>query len=198
LLSLLAMILAGKFADHQPLNRQSASFAREGIEIDVSTLADWVGACVGALDPIVSALRRHVLAAERLHVDDTTVPVLAKTKTRTGRLWVYARDDRPFGGKGPPAAFFDCSPSRHGEYPRTILDNWSGAMQADAFAGFNELYAEGRRPGPIFEAACWAHGRRDFFDLARLAKAHRRRPSRAPSRSPRSTIADGRRPAHLV
>jgi transposase len=112
-----------------------------------------------------------VLAAERLHVDDTTVPVLAKMKTRTGRLWVYARDDRPFGGQAPPAAFFDYSPSRHGEHPRRILADWSGVMQADAFAGFNELYAEGRMPGPIFEAACWAHGRRDFFDLARLAKA---------------------------
>jgi transposase len=169
--SLLALILVGKFADHQPLNRQSAAFAREGIEIDTSTLADWVGACVGVLDPIASALRAHVLAAERLHVDDTTVPVLAKTKTRTGRLWVYVRDDRPFGGKGPPAACFDYSPSRHGEYPRGVLAEWSGVMQADAFAGFNELYAEGRKPGPICEAACWAHGRRDFFELARLAKA---------------------------
>jgi transposase len=169
--SLLAMILVGKFGDHLPLNRQSAAFAREGVEIDTSTLADWVGACVVALDPIVSRLREHVLAAERLHVDDTTVPVLAKTKTRTGRLWTYVRDDRPFGGHGPPAAFYDYSPSRHGEYPRKVLTAWSGVMQADAFSGYNALYAEGRKPGPIFEAACWAHGRRDFFDLAKLTKA---------------------------
>jgi transposase len=169
--SLLAMILVGKFADHQPLNRQSAAFAREGVEIDTSTLADWVGACVVALDPIVSRLREHVLTAERLHVDDTTVPVLAKTKTRIGRLWTYVRDDRPFGGADPPAAFYDYSPSRHGEYPRKVLTAWSGVMQADAFSGFNALYAAGRKPGPIFEAACWAHGRRDFFDLAKLTKA---------------------------
>ena len=169
--SLLAMILVGKFGDHLPLNRQSAAFAREGVEIDTSTLADWVGACVVALDPIVSRLREHVLAAERLHVDDTTVPVLAKTKTRTGRLWTYVRDDRPFGGHGPPAAFYDYSPSRHGEYPRKALAAWSGVMQADAFSGYNALYVEGRKPAPIVEAACWAHGRREVFDLARLTKA---------------------------
>jgi len=169
--SLLAMILVGKFADHLPLNRQSAAFAREGIELDTSTLADWVGGCAAALDPVLAALRRHVLAAERLHVDDTTVPVLAKTKTRTGRLWTYVRDDRPFGGQGPPAALFDYSPSRHGEHPRRVLAAWSGVMQADAFSGYNTLYAEGRKPGRIFEAACWAHGRRDFFDLAKLSKA---------------------------
>jgi len=169
--SLLAMILVGKFGDHLPLNRQSAAFAREGIELDDSTLADWVGGCVAALDPILAALRRHVLAAERLHVDDTTVPVLAKIKTRTGRLWTYVRDDRPFGGQGPPAAFYDYSPSRHGEHPRRVLADWSGIMQADAFSGYNALYVEGRKPAPIVEAACWAHGRRDFFDLAKLTKA---------------------------
>jgi len=169
--SLLAMILVGKFADHQPLNRQSAAFAREGVEIDTSTLADWVGACVVALDPIVSRLREHVLAAERLHVDDTTVPVLAKTKTRTGRLWTYVRDDRPFSGADPPAAFYDYSPSRHGEHPRRVLAAWSGVMQADAFSGYNALYAEDRKPAPIVEAACWAHGRREVFDLAKLTKA---------------------------
>ena len=112
-----------------------------------------------------------MLAAERLHVDDTTVKVLAKTKTRTGRLWVYVRDDRPFGGQGPPAAVFDYSPTRHGEYPRKILAAWSGVMQADAFSGYNALYAADRKPEPVVEAACWAHGRRDFFDLAKLAKA---------------------------
>lgn len=169
--SLLAMILVGKFGDHLPLNRQSAAFAREGVELDVSTLADWVGACAAALDPILAELRRRVLAAERLHVDDTTVKVLAKIKTRTGRLWVYVRDDRPFGGQGPPAALYDYSPTRHGEHPCKVLAAWSGVMQADAFSGYNALYAKGRKPAPVVEAACWAHGRRDFFDLAKLAKA---------------------------
>jgi hypothetical protein len=155
--SLLAMILVAKFLDHQPLNRQSAAYAREGVGIDPSTLADRVGACVVALKPIVSRLREHVLAAERIHADDTTVPVLAKTKTKTGRIWVYVRDDRPFGGTDPPAAFFEYPPSRHGEYPRQHLAGWAGVMQADAFAGFNELYDAARRPGPVREAPCWAH-----------------------------------------
>lgn len=169
--SLLAMVLVNKFLLHQPLNLQSTTFRREGVEIDTSTLADRVGACVVALDPILAALRRHVLAAGRIHADDTTVPVLARTKTRTGRLWVYLRDDQPFGGAAPPAAFFEYSASRHGEHPGRHLAGWAGVMQADAFAGFNDLYDGKRRPGPILEAACWAHGRRKFFDLAKLAKA---------------------------
>ena len=169
--NLLAMILVGKFCDHLPLNRQSAAFAREGIELEVSTLADWVGGCAAALEPILAELRSHVLAAERLHVDDTTVKVLAKMKTRTGRLWVYVRDDRPFGGRAPPAALYDYSPSRHGEYPRKVLADWSGVMQADAFSGYNALYENGRLPAPVVEAPCWAHGRRDFFDFAKLTKA---------------------------
>ena len=110
-----AMILVNKFLSHQPLSRQSATFAREGVEIDTSTLDDRVGACVVALSCVVEAIRRHVLAAERLHADDTTVPVLAKKKTKTNRLWVYLRDDRPFGGTIPPAAFFEYSPTQHGE-----------------------------------------------------------------------------------
>ncbi len=169
--SLLAMVLVAKFLLHQPLNRQSATYAREGVEIDPSTLADRVGASVVASDPINGALRKHVLAAERIHTDDTTVPVLAKKKTRTGRIWVYLRDDRPFGGKDPPAAFFEYSASRHGEYPRKHLSGWAGVMQADAFAGYNELYDARRQPGPIYEAACWAHARRKFFELAKSAKA---------------------------
>jgi len=169
--SLLAMVLSAKFLLHLPLNRQSAAYAREGVDIDVSTLADWVGACVVALDPIVQAIRAHVLAAERIHADDTTVPVLAKQKTRTGRLWVYLRDDRPFGGKAPPAAFLEYSRSRHGEYPSEHLRGWAGVMQADAFAGFNALYDGARKPGPIVEASCWAHARRKFFELAKLIKA---------------------------
>ena len=168
---LLAMVLAGKFLLHQPLNRQSATYAREGVEIDTSTLADWVGACAAALEPMVEAIRAHVLRADRLHVDDTTVPVLAKLKTTTGRLWTYVRDDRPFGGNDPPAAFFDYSRTRAGEHPRAQLAGWTGLMQADAFAGYNDLYAAARKPGPIAEAACWAHWRRKFFDEAKLGKA---------------------------
>jgi len=169
--SLLAMILASKFLLHQPLNRQSATYAREGVEIDVSTLADWVGASVATLDPIVQAIRTHVFRGERIHADDTTVPVLAKLKTITGRIWTYVRDDRPFRGKVPPAAIFYYSRTRAGEYPRAHLAGWAGIMQADAYAGYNELYEARRRPAPIQEAACWAHGRRKFFELAKLAKA---------------------------
>ncbi len=165
------MVLVAKFLMHQPLNRQSAAYAREGVEIDTSTLADRVGACVVALDPIVQAIRTHVLSAERIHSDDTTVPVLAKLKTVTGRLWTYVRDDRPFGGKDPPAAFFEYSRTRAGEYPQRHLSDYVGIMQADAFPGYNALYDARRRPGPIIEAACWTHWRRPFFDLAKLAKA---------------------------
>ena len=169
--SLLAMILVAKFLLHQPLNRQSATFAREGIEIDTSTLADRVGACVVALDPIVQALKVHVLAAERIHTDDTTLPVLAKMKTVTGRIWTYVRDDRPFGGQDPPAAFFEYSRSRAGEYPQKHLAGFTGILQADAFSGYGALYEGRRKPAPIIEAACWSHGRRNFFDLAKLNKA---------------------------
>jgi transposase len=169
--SLLAMILYAKFGEHQPLNRQSASYAREGIELDTSTLADWVGACAATLTPLVELIRHHVFAAERIHGDDTTVPVLAKNKTATARLWTYVRDDRPFGGPDPPAALFSYSRNRSGEYPARHLAGYAGILQADAYAGFNELYDAKRRPGPITEAACWSHGRRNFFELADLRKA---------------------------
>jgi transposase len=169
--SLLAMILYAKFGEHQPLNRQSASYAREGIELDTSTLADWVGACAATLMPLVELIRRHVLAAERLHGDDTTVPVLAKNKTATARLWTYVRDDRPFGGPDPPAAIFYYSRNRSGEHPARHLAGYSAILQADAYAGFGELYDARRRPGPITEAGCWSHGRRKFFELADLRKA---------------------------
>ena len=168
---LLAQVLFFKYALHLPLNRQSAAYAREGIDLDVSTLADWVGAAAATLTPLVEAIRTHVFAAERIHADDTTVPVLAKGKTRTGRLWTYVRDDQPFGGRDPPAAAFFYSRDRTGEHPERHLASYSGLMQADAYAGFNRLYAVGRKPGPIIEVACWAHARRNFFDLARLKKA---------------------------
>ena len=168
---LLAHILFSKYSLHLPLNRQSATYAREGIDLDVSTLADWVGAAAATLMPLVEAIRVHVFAAERIHADDTTVPVLAKVKTRTGRLWTYVRDDRPFAGPDPPAAVFFYSRDRGGEHPEQHLVSYRGLMQADAYAGFNRLYEADRKGGPIIEAACWAHGRRKFFDLARINKA---------------------------
>jgi transposase len=154
--NLLATILEAKFAQHLPLNRQSETFAREGIKLDVSTLADWVGACTATLSPLVTLLRAHVLAGERLHGDDTTVPVLAKGKTSTGRLWVYARDDRPFAGQAPPAAMFFYSPDRTAAHPNRHLAGWQGILQSDAYAGFNDLFAPTRPPGPVTSAGCWA------------------------------------------
>jgi transposase len=169
--SLLAMILYAKFGEHQPLNRQSESYAREGIDLDVSTMADHVGACTAALNPIFKLIRRHVLAGQRIHGDDTTVPVLAKGKTITGRLWTYVRDDRPFAGPDPPAAIFYYSRNRNGEHPARHLAGYDGILQADAYAGFGDLYDGKRKPGPITEAACWSHGRRKFFVIADTSKA---------------------------
>ena len=168
---LLAMILYAKYGHHQPLNRQSESFAREGIDLDVSTMADWVGACTATLAPLVELIRLHVLGAARLHGDDTTVPVLAKGKTVTGRVWAYVRDDRPFAGPAPPAAVFFYSRNRDGEHPKKHLAAYAGILQADAYGGFNSLYDPQRSPAPITEAACWSHGRRKFFVLADVAKA---------------------------
>jgi transposase len=167
---LLADVLFGKYGAHLPLNRQSDIYAREGVGLDVSTLADWVGAAAATLMPLRDAIEAHVHAAERLHVDDTTVPVLAKGKCRTGRVWAHVRDDRPFGGKAAPAAVFYYSPNREGCHPQRQLANYTGICQVDAYSGYNALYAEGRQPGPIIEAACWAHGRRKLFELARLGK----------------------------
>jgi len=168
---LLAHVLFGKYGLHLPLTRQSVTYAREGIDLDVSTLADWVGATAVMLAPLIAAVRSHVFAAERIHADDTTVPVLAKGKTRTGRLWAYVRDDRPFGGSAPPAVVYYYSPDRTGEHPERHLAGWAGLMQADAYAGFNRLYEATRQPAPITEAVCWAHARRKYFDLARIKKA---------------------------
>jgi transposase len=168
---LLAQVLFAKYRAHLPLNRQSDIYANEGVDLDTSTLADWVGACAATLMPLVDEITKHVFAAERIHADDTTVPVLASGKTRTGRLWAYVRDDRPFGGRAAPAAMFSYSPDRRGEHPEKHLAGYSGIMQADAYAGFNGLYVAGRKPGPIIEAACWAHGRRKLYELADLLKA---------------------------
>jgi transposase len=173
--SLLAMILWSKYAMHLPLNRQADAFHHEGIPLEVSTMADWVGACAAALEPLTGLIRAHVFAASRLHGDDTTVPVLAKGKTRTGRLWVYVRDDLPFGGHDPPAAAYFYSPDRKGEHPRDHLRDWSGVLQADAYGGFSALYKEARLPGLIQEAACWAHARRNFFKMADIEAAARKK-----------------------
>jgi transposase len=173
--SLLAMLVFEKFGQHQPLNRQAERYAREGVPLSLSTLADQVGACCAVLEPIFNLIVSHVFSGERIHGDDTTVPVLAKGKTDIARSWVYVRDDRPFGGPAPPAAVFYYSRDRSGEHPQTHLARYSGIFQADAFAGYNKLYDTGRAAGPIMEAACWAHARRKFFELADLAQAAKRK-----------------------
>ena len=167
--SLLAMILFEKYGQHQPLNRQSERYGREGIDLSLSTLADQVGGCAQLLKPVYDLIGAHVFRAGRVHGDDTPVPVLAKLQTRKGRLWVYVRDDRPFAGDDPQAAVFFYSRDRAGEHAERHLAGYAGILQADAYAGFNRLYAGDRVPGPLTEAACWAHGRRKFFVLADIA-----------------------------
>ena len=173
--SLLAMILFEKYGQHQPLNRQAERYAREGVELSLSTLADQVGACAAVLKPLHALIEAHVLAAERLHGDETTVPVLAKGKTVTGRLWTYVRDDAPFGGPDPPAALFHYSRDRSGEHPERHLAGYAGILQSDAYAGYGGLSKPERSPGPVREALCWAHARRKFFVLADIEAAARKR-----------------------
>ncbi len=173
--SLLAMIAFEKFGQHQPLNRQAERYAKEGVPLSLSTLADQVGAVCAVMQPIFERLEAHVFAAERLHGDDTTVPVLAKGKTDIGRCWTYVRDDRPFGGPAPPAAVFYYSRDRRGEHPQGHLARWSGVLQADAYGGYDALYHGGRSPGAIHQALCWAHGRRKLFELADIAQAAQRK-----------------------
>ena len=160
---LLAHVLVSKYCDHQPLYRQSEIYARQGVELERSTLADWVGGSSRLLGPLVEALRRYVMTAGKLHADDTPVPVLApgQGKTKTGRLWTYVRDDRPAGNDAAPAVWFAYSPDRKGEHPERHLEKFRGTLQADAYAGFNQLYDDGR----VVQAACWAHVRRHFYDL---------------------------------
>jgi len=181
--NLLAMVLFEKFGQHQPLNRQSERYAREGVELSLSTLADQVGACAAALRPLHALIEDHVLSAERLHGDDTTVPILAKGKTDTGRAWVYVRDDRPFAGTAPPAALFYASRDRSGGHPEQHLRQFRGILQADAYAGYSRLYLPDRKPGPVTEALCWSHARRKFFVLADIA-ASTQRSRNAPPISP--------------
>jgi transposase len=160
---LLAHVLVSKYADHLPLYRQSGIYARDGVELDRSTLADWVGSASRLLDPLVATIKAHVLAGEKLHGDDTPVPVLqpGRGSTKTGRLWTYVRDDRPAGSQTPPAVWFQYSPDRKGERPLAHLSRYAGILQADGYAGFDRLY----ETLPITEAACWAHVRRKFYDL---------------------------------
>jgi transposase len=160
---LLAHIVVSKYDDHLPLYRQAEIFARQGINLETSTLSGWVGATSAALAPLIDALAADVMASDTLHVDDTPVPVLAPGtgKTKTGRLWTYVRDERPFAGTRPPAALFFYSPDRKGEHPQAHLKEFRGTIHADGYAGFNELFVSDR----IFEAACWAHVRRKFFDV---------------------------------
>jgi transposase len=172
--SLLAMILFEKYGQHQPLNRQAERYAKESVPLSLSTLADQVGACCAVLTPLLRRVEAHVFAAERLHGDDTTVPVLAKGKTDAGRCWVYVRDDRPFGGPDPPAAMFYYSRDRAGEHAQAHLAGYAGLFQADAFGGYNKLYVADRKPGPLLEAACWVHARRPFFAMADIAENARR------------------------
>ena len=165
--AMLAHLLVAKYLDHLPLYRQSEIYAREGLQLDHSTLCDWVGQAAWLLDPIVAAIRAHVFAAGKIHGDDTTVPVLAPGlgRTRTGRLWVYVRDDRPFCGGAPPAAAYFYSPDRTGARPAAHMASFTGLLQADGYSGFEKLYDPARtKPGPIIEVACWAHTRRGFFD----------------------------------
>ena len=159
---LLAQVLVAKYCDHLPLHRQAEIYARDGIDLDRSTLADWVGQSARLLRPLVDAVGAHVMAAERVHADDTTVPVLdpGRGTTRTGRLWCYVRDDRPFAGTAAPAVLYHYSPDRKGEHPRAHLASFRGILQADGYAGYAGLYQRG-----VTEAACWAHARRKFFDV---------------------------------
>jgi transposase len=166
--ALLAHVLVAKYADHCPLYRQAEIYARGGVELDRSTLADWVGQTARLMRPLVDVVGAHVMAADRLHADDTTVPVLEPGlgKTSTGRLWCYVRDDRPFAGQAPPAVLYCYSPDRKGEHPRTHLGPFRGILQADGYQGYARLYDRG-----VTEAACMAHARRKFVDIYKSDKS---------------------------
>ena len=159
----LARVLSSKYAEHTPLYRQSEIYSRQGVELSRSLLSGWVDACCRLLSPQEEALQNYVLTDGKLHADDTPVQVLlpGNKKTKTGRLWTYVRDDRNAGPALAPAVWFAYSPDRKGIHPQTHLAGFSGVLQADAYAGFNELYRGGR----ITEAACWAHARRKIHDM---------------------------------
>lgn len=166
---LIAMVAFEKYGQHQPLNRQSEQFVREGVDISLPTLADLIGHACVALAPIHALIEHHVLAGSRVHGDDTTVPLLARGGTKTARLWTYVRDDRPFDGGGPPAAIFKFSRDRQMIHPNKHLTGWHGILQSDVYSGYNDLYLLDRNPGPVCRALCWSHARRKFFELADIA-----------------------------
>jgi transposase len=170
---LLATMLFDKFGMHIPLNRQSVRFKAERIDLPLSTLADQVGHGTFAVMPLFQLIERHVLAAERLHGDDTTIRILAKGKCTTGRIWTYVRDDRPFAGPAPPAAVYYASGNRRGEHPQRHLAAFAGILQADCYGGFEPLFDPKRKAMPITPAFCLAHARRGFFELADIEKAAR-------------------------
>ena len=163
-----AHIFVGKYCGHLPLYRQFGIYAREGVELDRATMATWVGKVRALVSPLVEAIANHVMAAEKLHVDDTPVPVLGPGtgKTKTGRLWVYPRDERLFGGQAPPAVVYRHSPNREAKHPCARLADFHGFLQADGYSGFGRLYevANGQ-PSTVTEVACWAHVRRYFYDI---------------------------------
>lgn len=167
--ALLAHVLTAKYCDHMPLYRQAQAYARAGVELDRSLLAQWVGASSRLLRPLVDALSRHVLSAHKLHADDTPLPVLepGRGRTRRGYLWTYVRDERPWASGVPPAAWYQYSPNRRGEHPRRHLSRFRGVLQADAYSGFDRLYevAKPGEPSRVREAACWAHARRKFYEI---------------------------------
>ena len=160
---LLAHVLVSKYCDHTPLYRQSQIFARHGVEIERSTLANWVGGACWWLEPLQARLATHVFGSAKIFADDTPIPVLdpGRGRTKTGRLWVYTRDDRPWGGPDPPAAVYFYSPDRKAERPASHLEAFHGVLQVDGYAGFERLTERGE----IALAACWAHTRRKFFDV---------------------------------
>jgi transposase len=170
---LLATILFDKFGMHIPLNRQSVRFKAERIDLPLSTLADQVGHGTFAVMPLFQLIERHVLAAERLHGDDTTIRILAKSKCTTGRIWTYVRDDRPFGGPAPPAAVYYASGDRRGAHPQKHLAAFAGILQADCYNGFEPLFDPQKKLLPITPAFCLAHARRGFFELADIEKTAR-------------------------
>src|SRR6478735_2004275 len=171
---LLATIVFDKFGQHIPLNRQSTRFTCEGIALSTQTLADQVGHVSAALQPVFALIEAHVFDAERLHGDDTTIPILAKGQCTTGRIWTYVRDDQPFGGPAPPAAVYYASRDRRGEHPQKHLAGFGGLLQADCYNGFNPLFDPAKKQTPITAAFCVAHARRKFFELVDVARNSRR------------------------
>jgi transposase len=180
----LASLVFQKYGLHQPLNSQRDRLESEGITLSLSTLADQIGAVCMAVRPVFLLLEGHVLAADRLHGDDTTVPRLAKYKTDIARIWDYVRDDRPFGGPAPPAVLCYYSRTRKGEHPRGHLAGYTGILQVDRYAGFNEMFRDGWADRPMTRANCWAHARRQFFELVDVARQIKRQKGSVPLVSP--------------